>query len=184
MNRTVRKLFLFLLIFSPLAFGTVEQWSLTIMETLSLTALCLLLIHNLRANDSRLYEIPGILPLTIFFAYMLFQLMPLPSSIIRLLSPGVHEVYSNTVWIVDPAKWVSISLNRKATLLEFLRLLSYAAFYVLAVQLMTKKEFFQKAVSLLGVFASLLALFAIIQHFSFNERIYWLRALTQGGTPK
>ncbi len=183
MKKAVYRLFIFVLIFTPLAFGTVERWSYTVMETISLSALCLLLFQIVRSRSTRIYEVPGLLPLSMFLAYIVFQAIPLPSFVIKVLSPGAHEVYSNTIWVNGSAQWGSISLNKKATLLEFFRVFSYAAFYVLTVQLLSKKKYFKKMVFLLTLYASLLALFAIIQHFSFNDRIYWVRELTQGGNP-
>ena len=39
MTKYIFAIFISVLLFSPLAFGTVEQWSLTIMETLCIGAL-------------------------------------------------------------------------------------------------------------------------------------------------
>ena len=52
-----------------------------------------------------------------------------------------------------PVRWVSLSINREATLMEFFRVSSYAAFYVLAVQLLTKKEFLKKTHAIAAFFA-------------------------------
>jgi O-antigen ligase len=183
MAKIIFMIFIFVLVFSPLAFGTVEPWSLTIMETFSIFALFLLLIRNLLKKDTFLYDIPGIIPLLFFLAYLLVQIIPLPSGIIKTISPETYSLYKETVLIHEPLKWLSLSINRKVTLMEFFRITAYVAFYVFTVQLLTKKDIFKKTIAVVVVFASLLSFFGILQHILSNNKIFWFRKLTQGGTP-
>ncbi|OGW38102.1 MAG: hypothetical protein A2Y97_08455 [Nitrospirae bacterium RBG_13_39_12] len=183
MYKIIYAIFLFILIFSPLAFGTVEQWSYTVMETFSILAVLLLLISSVRDKNTILYEVPGILPLTIFLGYMLLQLIPFPAGIIKIISPETYNLYKETILLNEPQKWVSLSINRKATLMEFFRITSYAAFYVLTIQLLTKKDVLKKTIAVVVVFASLLSFLAILQYILSNNKIFWFRELTQGGTP-
>jgi len=53
------RMFIFLLIFTPLAFGTVSTWSLTLMEAVSIGA-ALLLFISLGVNHQTVYKAPGI----------------------------------------------------------------------------------------------------------------------------
>src|SRR4030043_864956 len=183
MPKIIFTLFIFVLLFSPLAFGTVEPWSLTIMETFSIFTLLLLLIRNLQNKDAFLYEIPGIIPLMFFLAYMFIQLIPLPSGIIKIVSPETYNLYKETILINEPLTWVSLSINKKATLMEFFRITAYVAFYILTMQLLTKKNILKKTIAVIIVFASLLSFLGILQHVLSNNKIFWFRELTQGGTP-
>jgi O-antigen ligase/tetratricopeptide (TPR) repeat protein len=183
MTKIIFTLFIFVLLFSPLAFGTVEPWSLTIMETFSIFTLLLLLIRNLQNKDAFLYEIPGIIPLMFFLAYMFIQLIPLPSGIIKIVSPETYNLYKETILINEPLTWVSLSINKKATLMEFFRITAYVAFYILTMQLLTKKDILKKTIAVIIVFASLLSFLGILQHILSNNKIFWFRELTQGGTP-
>ena len=173
-------IYIFLLIFAPLAFGTVEPWSYAVMETLSLAALALLLY---REKGGAIYRVPGILPLAILLLYTLLQLVPMPPVLLRLLSPSSHSLYRDTLRAADPSAWGSISVDRRATLAEFFRIASYAAFYVLTVQLLTRKELLERTVRTVAVFAVALSFFGVVQHFLWNGKIYWIRELTAGGTP-
>jgi O-antigen ligase/Tfp pilus assembly protein PilF len=183
MTKFIFGIFVFILIFSPLAFGTVEPWSLTIMETFSIFAICLIFLRNLQHRDLFTYEIPGLTPLMFFLAYLLLQLLPLPSGIIRIISPETYNLYKETILIHEPLTWVSLSINKKATLMEFFRITAYAAFYVLTIQLLTKKDIFKKIIAVIVVFASLVSFLGILQHILSNNKIFWLRELTQGGIP-
>ena len=181
MTKGIFTLFILVLISAPLAFGTVEPWSLTVMETLSLFSLLLLLIVKVRKKEPFFYEAPGIIPLLCLLGLIAVQLAPLPGGIAKIVSPGTYDIYKETIFIYDPVSWVSLSINKKATLMEFFRLASYIAFYVLTVEILTKKDFLKKTVILLVVFASSLSLFALLQHFLSNNKIYWIRELTLGG---
>ena len=115
-------------------------------------------------------------------AYIGFQLLPLPPGMVRVLSPGSYALYMDSVWLGRPGQWVSLSINKKATLAELLRFASYAGIYVLTVQLHAHARVFRRTVTVIAVFGSVLAFFAIIQHLLPNNRIYWIRELTQGGS--
>lgn len=182
MSKTVYRFFVFLLVFSPLAFGTVEQWSLTVMETVSLVALCLFLFKHIRDGRS-LREVPGIMPLSLLLVYMVVQIIPLPPPILKLVSPGTYSLYRETAWAGGNAGWSSLSVCRKATVTEFFRFSSYIAFYFLTVQVLTKQELLKKTVTAVVLLGSVIAFFAILQYIVPNGRIYWLRSLTYPGTP-
>jgi O-antigen ligase/Tfp pilus assembly protein PilF len=183
MTKVVFRLFVFILIFSPLAFGTVEPWSLTIMETLCFLAFFFLLLGKLRSGEIFFYEMPGIIPLLCLLVLIAIQLVPLPGGLVRTISPETYNIYRGTIFMGEPATWLSLSINKKATLSEFFRVASYITFYALAIQLLSRRDIFKKTVTVIVIFASLLSLFAILQYILPNNKIYWIRELTQVGTP-
>ena len=174
------RLFIFLLIFSPLAFGTVELWSLAVMETLAILALVLLFFRN---KKEVFYQVPGIVPLVLFLVYVLIQLVPLPAGFIRFISPNTYSLYHETVGIVEPVGWMSISVNKRATLGEFFRFAAYAGLYVVTIQLLTKKELLKDTVRTAVVFASVLAIIALLQDVLSNDKIFWFRKVSVAGIP-
>lgn len=176
------RIFLFILIFTPLAFGTVQQWSLTIMECLSTGALFIFFLSLAGKKEYTFYEVPGIVPLLCLWAYFVLQIIPLPSFLVRFISPETYKIYAETVGIMETVTWMSLSVHKKATLLELLRFTGYIAFYVLTVQLLTKKDLLKKTVSVVIIFSSLLAFYALIQHFFGSNKIYWFRE-TYGASP-
>jgi O-antigen ligase/Flp pilus assembly protein TadD len=176
-------LFVGILLFTPLAFGTVEPWSIALMEAATVSALLFLLFNNMRRKETSLYEIPGITPLVFFLAYMLFQLVPLPSGIVEIISPETAALYQATRSYDEPVRWMSLSINQKATVTEFFRIFSYGAFYILTVQILTDRKLLKRVITVLVVFASVLSFFGILQHILSNGKIFWFRELTMGGTP-
>ena len=180
-SRHVFRIFIFVLIFSPLAFGTVEHWSLSLMEVSIFSALLLFSLRKWVSGS--IYETPGIIPLLLIILYIGIQLIPLPSGIIKIISPSTYALYEGTMGIYEPVNWISLSVDKNATLKEFFRILSYGIFYILTIQLLTKKELLKKTVMVIIIFASLLSLFALLQHLLLNNKIYWFRGLKQGGSP-
>jgi O-antigen ligase/Flp pilus assembly protein TadD len=177
------RLLLFVVIFSPLAFGTVELWSLTVMQLAALFCLSLLLFFTVTQGGKGWYEVPGTVPLLLLLGYIFLQTVPLPPAFLKVVSPATHSLYEKTVWTVQPHVWASLSVSRKTTMAEFFRYASYAAVYIAAVQLLTDSRLLRRTITVLIAFAALLAFFSILQHLISNDRIYWVRELTQGGIP-
>jgi len=175
-------LYVFILIFSPLAFGAVEDWSQLVMEAGSLLV-CLLILLQYRREKRGFYRPPGLLLLLCFLMIPVLQLIPLPAVMVSYISPKAYEIYSGALRETGLPGFIPLSLSLKGTLHELLRFLSYGAFYFSTVQILASRENFRRVLAVLVVFASILALFSIVQHLLFNGRIYWLRPLTQGGTP-
>jgi O-antigen ligase len=175
-------IFLFILIFSPVAFGTVEQWSLTIMEGASFLALCVLALSAYRRKEG-LYSVPGALPLALLLLYAIIQIVPLPPWVVRAISPGTFSLYESTIGVVEPPGWVSLSINRRATLLEFFRLASYASFYFVTVQLLTRKDLLKKAAGTAVVLVALISLAALFQFILTGDRIFFFREVPENAHP-
>jgi tetratricopeptide (TPR) repeat protein len=182
MNKGIYTIFIAILLFSPLAFGTVERWSYAVMEIASLVVVLLVFLRIFQKKTSY-YETPGIVPLLLFLAYILLQVVPVPPQLIKILSPSTYEIYRESFLIANPSAWIPLSVNPKATLTEFFRFSAYAAFYITTVQLLTRKELFKRTVFIIVICASFISFFGIIQHLISNNKIYWFRELTQGGVP-
>lgn len=175
-------LFVFLLIFSPLAFGAVEPWSLAVMQTVSFSSLAVLLFNTMKNDKDSLYQIPGIIPLCFLLLFVAAQLVPLPASVVRVIAPSTFELYTGTLSPVTQVDWISLSINRKATLAEFFRIASYGAFYAVTVQLLARRGYLTRTLMIIVVFASILSFLSILQHILSNNKIYWVRNLTMGGS--
>lgn len=169
-----------MLIFSPLAFGTVEVWSYAVMEVV--IGFCALLLCLSRRYKT-LYRPPGLVPLLLIAAYLLLQVIPLPPGLVRLLSPESYAVYHQSAGALDGAAWMPLSINTRATVFELARFLSYLVFYVTAVQLLADHARLKRTLAVVAVFAGLLAFLVIVQFITRQldydlpgDRIFWLRA--------
>lgn len=171
------RLLIFLLITAPLAFGTVESWSLTLLEGVALGATLCLLLHRAFHKNSTCYLPPGMVFLLLLLAYFLLQLVPLPVTVVKYLSPAAYELASSTVGKLHEISMLPLSVNRQATLAEFFRFASYAGVYFLTVQLLTRRRVLKTTVKMVVIFGSLIALEAILQKATAGRLIYWFRSV-------
>ena len=173
MSHFIYKLFAFLILFTPLAFGTVEPWSLALMEIISCLTLVLLIIKNLKNNEA-LLSVPALVPLVLFLGYILFQIIPLPFFIVKFLSPGAAEIYLNAPGISE-GSWIPLSIHPKATLPEFFRFASYAAFYILTVHLLKNRVYLKTTILIITIFGALLSFSSILQFYLTDDMALWFR---------
>jgi tetratricopeptide (TPR) repeat protein/O-antigen ligase len=169
-------LFLFIatLIFSPLAFGSVETWSLGLVQVLVGVTAILFFVQMQRNSDSFL-TVPGLLPLLLLLVFMLVQIVPLPSSFVRIISPAIYQAYAPLIALNNDQSWIPLTVNQKATMLEFLRISCYGLFYVLTVQMLREGEILRKIIKVVVWLAISIAFLAIIQKFTSPHAIYWFR---------
>ena len=167
-------LFLGILFFAPLAFGCVETWSIALVEIfICLATLCYLFV--IRREKLIFLYVPGITPLLLLLLWMALQLIPLPPGLVQVIAPGIHQAYNPILELQDNSKWIPLTINQKATLLEFLRISSYALFYILTVQLLSQSKRLTKTVRIIAWLAMGIAFLAIIQKFTSPHTIYWFR---------
>lgn len=175
-------LFTLALIFAPLAFGTVEHWSITTLELLVGAAALLHFSMTLVSRQQNL-AVPGILPLSLLLALMAVQIVPLPPVVLKVLSPHAYAAYLPVADLADPGKWLPVSLNQKATVQEFFRISSCAMAYILAIQLLNAPVPLKRTTNIVIFLAVGIAFAAILQQVSSPDRIYWFRSVPENSHP-
>jgi O-antigen ligase len=169
-------LFLGTLIFAPLAFGSVETWSIGLVEILVfLTSLTY--FFETRHKSKVFLKVPGISALFLLLCFMWLQLIPLPPSVVNFIAPAIYQAYVPILEIQNNhQQWIPLTVNQKSTLLEALRITSYVFFYILTVQLLSRKELLNKTVKIVAGLAITIAFFAILQKFTSPDLIFWFRS--------
>ena len=177
-------LFIFGLIFAPLAFGTVEQWSLFVLELATGVAYIGFFL-TARSSKESVVKVPGLLPLLLLLGLMVFQLVPLPGSLVKIISPGSYDVYSPLLSLPGDGDsgWVSLSVNRRATLHEMLRIGSCVLMYIVTVQLLGQPKRLKDTVNIVVFLAAAVAFLAIVQAVGSPDRIYWIRQVPHNAHP-
>jgi O-antigen ligase len=173
-----------LLLFTPLAFGTVEVWSIAVAELLVLFMGAVWFAQMIRDGRIQIDRTPFTVLILSFLTLMLFQMLPLPLNTIKLLSPAAYSVYSVAASALNlPVEWRTLSLDPVATREELLRVLTYAMlFWILLNRFREREQVERVIVTIIGV-GFFLAVFAIIHKYSSNGKLYWIRETAQGGEP-
>ena len=173
-----------LILFTPFAFGTVETWSIAIAELLVLAmAVAWLLCMVVRGEVRVWLGLPGALALALL-AWVALQIVPLPASLVRWLSPAAaahHAVARRVAGIAaDPQ---TLSLQPYLTRLELLKLATYALLFLTIVHHFTSRRQVEWVLRALAIGGFLLALFGIVQHLTFNGKLYWAREFNLNASP-
>jgi O-antigen ligase len=87
---------IFLILFTPLAFGGVYVWAYSIMELTVFLILIALIVKKGLIQRKQL-SFPLFFPFIAFLALILLQMTPLPPPAVKLLSPRTFELYSETL---------------------------------------------------------------------------------------
>ncbi len=168
-------LFLATLFFAPLAFGTVEVWSLATVELL-VCSTAILYFFQIRKKNEPVFNVPGLLPLGLLISWMFFQLIPLPPAVVQVIAPAIYRTYEPILSAGDSGSWIPLTVMQKTTSLELLRISCYGLFYILTVQLLSDGGRLTKTVHCVVWLAIAIAFLAIIQKFTSPDKIYWFRA--------
>ncbi|WP_432822914.1 O-antigen ligase family protein [Trichloromonas sp.] len=166
-------LLIFILVFAPLSYGASGPVALTVFQALCLLGLLWVLIEG-ALGKRRLVRPPGLLPLGLLGALMLLQVIPLPPSLLKLLSPTAWQRYADTVWLLLPETWMPLSLNRGLTLEAFWYFSACLAIYVFASQCLAGSTPQKRALHLIAAFAGLYALISILSALVPNGHPLWL----------
>jgi len=187
LNKTIKLILILLFIFTPIAFGSMEIWAFSLMELGILLLVVLWSIQNLMRNAecgmrNFRYEIIFI---SFFLALILFQMIPLPTGIVRILSLKTYEL-RHSLAIIIPQSAIrtpqfQISFVPFLTKIEFYKWLALSAFFLFFLHWkISRKEdstIFHLifVVFLTGVFESLYGMF---EFFSGHDHILYLKGIS------
>jgi O-antigen ligase len=154
LDKTIAVGLLVVVVFTTLAFGTVEPWSIALFQ---LIATVLLLLWAVKAViDKRLkVNVPAMaLPLILFVALGLIECISLAAS---------------------DGRRVGLSMDVDSTRATVMMLIFLLASFIIAANFFASRERLGLLASFLVIFGVALALFSLIQYFAGEGRIYGFR---------
>jgi O-antigen ligase len=188
--------------FTPLAFGTVEPWSVAFMEWGIVTLSLLFLLRELWPSRDRPVvrgRWSGLeIPMGLFLVLGLLQLVPLPRTWLHRLSPGSARLYEAgelEAWraievqhlgtsgdagismpVHEPIRRAASVQPRKTEEKVILFACLAALFFLVSwwVDRPARALFLMEAVTLVGF---LVALEGLVQFLTWNGKIYWVRTV-------
>ena len=184
-NKIIESGIIFLVIFTPLAFGTVHPWAYSLMELtllfLLLVWLTKLLLLLRKSGQLRWKKSPLNIPFVLFLILVMFQLAPLPPVVMRDLSPGTYRLYKEVVptWYsnkdVTPAKkdWRSLSVCPHETKLAYYKLLGYVLIFLLIINNIETRSQVKRVTMAIILTGSAVGFLAILQLMGGGNKIYW-----------
>lgn len=204
-SHIIEAIVIFLIVFTPLAFGSVEIWSTTVLECMAFIAAMVLVIKMFNRKTLSFTKMWLNVPLAVVLGLILLQILPLFPNTLSLLSPGTLHLYMETLpgWPEYPpfhtvnniladngigdytaGGYVGLrclSIYKYLTLEYLFKYLAYlCVFYVIINNFGNTKAIRRITIAIISM-GFILAVFGIIQHFTWNEKIYWFRELSLGG---
>ncbi len=123
-------LLIFLLLFLPLALGAVHTWSITLFAITSVVIFNLLVFQP-TFSLKKLFSFPIVILSSVFLAYLLFQLIPLPVFILKFISPNTYKLYLDYSltypWVNN---WRPLSIYPWLSICELIKLISYGLIFL------------------------------------------------------
>jgi len=143
-DRLIKIILIFLLIFTPVAFGSMELWAVTVMEFGILAMIALYVTGQIFSRreqpgasadpegpKKKSYRLPIFL-LGLFLALILFQMIPLPPGLLKILSPKTYELRQQFAFPFEGggSAYGPISLFPYATKVEFFKWTALVGFFI------------------------------------------------------
>ncbi len=182
---------IFVLVFTQLAFGGVHVWAYSVFEIFVIILFFLFFLNQVvsqyrtskrSGNNSNIVLQWVVSPLNIFIiliiSLIVIQLIPLPSFIVKFISPLTFEVKKNAYELKHvsgegTAVWMNFSHYNFATYNELFKLLAYFALYFMVINSVRD----QKRINILiyvfvgmGLFQ---VIYGIVQTYSGSQKIWW-----------
>jgi len=142
-----------LLAFAVLSFGAVEEWSQAVLEVGAAVLLVLWAIRQYRLRAEQLFIPPEFPPLCTFALVAVVQLV------------------------------FHLTASRYDTRIELQLLTTYLILLFLMSQVYSRRSHWRGFVWFLMTLGFFVSIFGILQHLTFNGKLYWFRVMRFGGLP-
>ena len=167
---------LFLLVFTPLAFGTVEPWSEAIAELVVLgMVVAWLLGMALRDWELRIELPPGWLAGSLFLALIFLQAVSIPMALAHAISPWTTGFYDQVrMYTGAGPSSVPLSLAAHDTWREALKIGAVAAFFLVCYNVYRTRAQVHRALWTMIAVGAAISVLGIVQRVTWNGRFYWV----------
>lgn len=156
-----------LIIFSPLPAGSVNEWSILVIQltVLVMTAAYLIMKEKPGINPqlSQTLRVPKYLFIG-FFLFLFIQILPFPLFLVRMINPRVYTFQTQFSFDIPSLKLLSFSVSPFRSFREGMELLSYVLIGVLILKTVTSRRQIKRILSVIigmGFFEAIYGLFEL-----------------------
>lgn len=162
-NISIEVLLIFLVLFSPLIYGSITALPLTIVEFASFLLLYIFLFELCLQDNFSIVKI-AYLPLSLFVGLIIFQLIPLPAGFLKVISPATFALYRD--FRPGPNEFLTLSIYPDATVNLLLQLLSFFAVFFVALNYIDNEKKGRRVTFAIIFSGFLYAIFGLIRRFT------------------
>ena len=177
------------LVFLPLPIGSVEEWSVFVFEAATIGLFVLYIGGRLFVGrkpnrpamdfEGESAGLAGRMPrfskalIGIFLGLSVLQIVPLPASVVSVLSPRAYAIYAGLVRdaVIAPSSWLTLSLSPSATLAELILIVCYGLFGYLVLRTVRSRGRAEVLVVVILASALFQSFYGMAETFSGHEMI-------------
>lgn len=164
---------IFLVIFSCLAYGSVTISPITIIETVSGFLILFWLAQMLYKRTLSFVKTGFYAPIILFLCLVIFQLIPLPLNLMRIISTKTAYLYENFISHTALRMFFPLSIYPNATISELLKVLTYTGIFFLIINKIETKKQINFIINTIIFFGAFISIFGIVQKYTHSGRVYW-----------
>jgi len=176
LDATIHCVLVALLLFLPLALGTVQAWSKFLyVAGAGVLGFCFAL-KLLVQRDVAIVRTWAYLPVLLILLLAVIQLIPLPTGLVRALSPNTAAMKTQLLADVSGAgpRAMTLSFCPQATEHDLRLLLAAAVVFAVVLNVYRHAEQIKRLLASVAIIGGGIALLALAQNVFGNGRIYWV----------
>ncbi len=183
-DRAIEWLLISLVAFMPFAFGAVEPWSEQVVIALAAAISVLFVLKLVLQQDVTFVWSWAYVPVAIFIAAVVFQLLPLPTALVKAISPNTAAIRNELLKDLPNASEIlsstKLSFYPRATRHDLRLILSVATVFVVVINVFRRADQIKRLLGAIAVIAGALTLLALAQDLFGNGKIYWMIPTPRG----
>jgi O-antigen ligase len=168
-ERLIEILLICLMAFMPLAFGAVQPWSRQIVVILSSAIILLFLLQRIIRPEGFIFTW-AYLPAAAFLFIVVLQIVPLPQSIVSILSPQTVSLKKEL--LDQTANNLTISFYSWATKNDLRIIFAVISVFVVVLNDFKTYEKIKRLLKAMVCIGAAVAIIAIIQDIAGNDKVY------------
>jgi len=166
------------LIFSPLPAASVYEWSILVIEIAVFTMLGFYILMKHRpilppGQESVMKKLRFLF--AGFFVYLVFQMLPLPVFLVKIISPGTYHFREQFSLGIQQEKFMSLSLSPFHTFQHGMELFAYVVLGFLVIKTVTERVQIKRIVTVLLAMGFFEAFYGMFELYRDNPRILFYK---------
>jgi len=184
-DHVIEGLVIGLLVFMPLAFGAVEAWSEEIVIAIAAAISVCFVLKKLVVPATPVTWSWVYVPVMAFVLVVIVQLIPLPASFVRLVSPHTASLKTELLGDLPNSSHVlsrlTFTFYTYATRHDLRIVLAAAAVFAVILNVYRRPEQIKRLLAAIVVIGGAFALLSLAQTVFGSHKIYWLVPLPEEG---
>ena len=183
LNNSILFGLVFLVVFSPLAFGAVQPWSKMVCKAIIILISIAWFLRLFTEKQLTIHRDLVLVPLLLFIFLVICQIISLPDALLKIVSPNAHKIQNSVSSLLSIVSYSILSLNIQSTLTNLNKFIFYLLVFVIIVNHIKDVKQINLLLGSILVMGFLISIFAIVQRFSWSGKIYWFQDIPLKSAP-